>query len=344
MVLPGIGLLTWLWAQMLCLRGAWWPGYADRMEEATTQPTADDFRHPFIGHLPGYPEAAQASGTDRPSEELYNQLLMEQWRLLVDSEASRDEKVVQEFLERHPTLLPGSNTVDGDSGHAPFPEAVISKPKLPGISDREPDFVWIASDSEALYPILIEIESPHKQWFYGDRAEVHSEFTHAHGQLHEWEAWFNQGNNAAQFLDDYEIPLDLRRRTFQPRFVLIYGRRANFKGSQRRQRKRGQLARPSERLMSFDRLTPAKHGVLYSCVRKRQDGYQVVAVPPSLTLANDGCYACSTGWDHALDSCPDMPDERRDYLKREMAELLAAGRDKSAEKFAGLTIYRPRLI
>ncbi len=269
---------------------------------------------------------------------------MKQWRLLLDSEASRDERtLLQGFLERHPTLLPGAYSVDGDSGHAPFPDAVISKPKLPGISDREPDFMWIASDSESLYPILIEIESPHKQWFYGDRAEVHSEFTHAHGQLQEWEAWFNRGNNAAQFLDDYEIPLDLRRKTFQPRFVLIYGRRSNYESSQRRQAKRGQLARLNERLMSFDRLIPSKLGVLYSCVRKRQDGYEVIAVPPSLTLANDGKYAHSVGWNEALDSCPDMPEQRREYLKQELAELLA-GDDKSTETFAGIPLHRPRLI
>lgn len=44
--------------------------------------------------------------------------------------------------------------------------AVISKPKLPGLSDRQPDFMWIATDSVALYPILIEIETPQKKWFY----------------------------------------------------------------------------------------------------------------------------------------------------------------------------------
>jgi hypothetical protein len=37
----------------------------------------------------------------------------------------------------------------------PFPMAVISKPKLPGLSDRQPDFMWIATNSVSLYPILI---------------------------------------------------------------------------------------------------------------------------------------------------------------------------------------------
>lgn len=74
--------------------------------------------------------------------------------------------------------------------------------------------------------------------------------------------------------------------------------------------------------MSFDRLTPAKSGVLYSCLRKRHDGYEVVSVPPSLTIVNDGeDYRVTQGWDEALDGCPDMPAARRDYLKREIRNL-----------------------
>ena len=73
---------------------------------------------------------------------------------------------------------------------------MIAKPKLPGLSDREPDFMWMATDSGSLYPVLIEIETPHKPWFYGDRAEIHSDFTHAHGQLAEWRAWFGRAITA----------------------------------------------------------------------------------------------------------------------------------------------------
>ena len=120
-----------------------------------------DFRTPFAGHLPGYRAASEQTAPGRPSEEVYNDLLMAQWRALLDSPASQDERLLHAFLERHPSLLPGSNTVDGDSGHAAFPLAVITKPKLPGVSDREPDFMWLATDSAALYPILIEIETPH---------------------------------------------------------------------------------------------------------------------------------------------------------------------------------------
>ncbi|MBS2549620.1 DUF4263 domain-containing protein [Catenulispora sp. NL8] len=184
--------------------------------------------------------------------------------------------------------------------------------------------MWIATDSANLYPVLIEIETPHKPWFYGDRAEIHSSFIHAQGQLAEWRAWFNEGTNPLAFLDHYEVPDLLRRRQLAPRYVLIYGRRDDYAGSQRRLEKRAQLAREDERLMSFDRLTPAKYGPMLACVAKRQDGYRAVSVPPSWTIENDGDdYLPVQGWDSALDAAEDMAEVRRRYLKAELGQLLA---------------------
>jgi hypothetical protein len=303
-----------------------------------------DFRTPFVGHLPGYLTASEPTAPGRPSKEVYNDLLTKQWRALLDSPASQDERLLHAFFERHPSLLPGSNTVDGDSGHTAFPKAVITKPKLPGLSHREPDFMWLANDSTSLYPILIEIETPHKQWFYGDRAEIHSSFTHAQGQLAEWRAWFKRGHNHTTFLDAYEIPSDYRDLRLTPRFVLVYGRRSDYEGSKLRRMKRAELAREDERLMSFDRLTPGKWGVLYSCIRQTVNGYRVVSVPPCLTLINDGeDYRYAQGWEAALDDCPDMPATRREYLKKELQTLID---DPGAysEVVGNITVRRPRWL
>jgi hypothetical protein len=314
---------------------------------ADTEPVAaagTNFREPFAGHLPGYHVASEPTAPGVPSEEIYNELLMGQWQTLLDSPASQDEHLLQAFLERHPSLLPGSNSVDGDSGHTAFPMAVITQPKLPSLSDRHPDFMWIATDSESVYPIMIEIETPHKQWFYGQRAEIHSALTHAQGQLAEWRAWFNQGPNRTLFLDMYQVPQMLRDLRLSPRFVLVYGRRANYAGSRLRQAKRAELAREDERLMSFDRLSPAKWGTLYSCVRMTADGYRVVAVPPSLTIFNDGeDYRYATGWGEALDACLDMPAERREYLKKELRNLID-NPDAYVEKVDGVEVITPRWL
>lgn len=293
------------------------------MSDTTTHAS---FTEPFIGFLPGFAAESAKAGI-RPSDiEIYNDLLVRRWSALLDSPASRDEGLLQAFLERHPTLLPGSFSVDGDSGHLLYPVAVISKPKLPGLSDREPDFMWMATDSSDLYPILVEIETPHKRWFYGERAETHSDFTHAQGQLAEWRGWFRSGTNRAAFLDLYEIPNLLRRRRLVPRYVLIYGRRSDYESSPRRLQKRGELAREDERLMSFDRLSPCKDGATLACVRRQQDGYRALAVPPCWSISNDpDLYSSVSGWDAALDSSFDMTVERRDYLKSALADLLESG-------------------
>jgi len=302
------------------------------------------FREPFAGHLPGYRAENQRTSPGAPDADLYNTFLMERWQALLDSEDSRDERLVHQFLERHPSLLPGAYSVDGDSGHPAFPLAVISRPKLPGLSDREPDFMWVATDSGSLYPVLVEIETPHKAWFYGDRAEIHSDFTHAYGQLAEWRAWFGHGHNRTAFLEYYDLPPMLARRQLAPRYVLIHGRRDNYDHSQRRRSKRAELGRPDERLMSFDRLTPAKNGVLYSTVRKGEDGYRVISLPPSLTLLNTGShYKVASGWAEALDDCPDMAASRRDYLKEQLS-LLTTNPDAYVTTTGNLRARRPQLL
>jgi hypothetical protein len=283
-----------------------------------------NFRDPFPGHLPGYRAESERTSPGRPDQEAYEHLLEDRWKSLLDSEDSRDEALLQAFLERHPSLVPGANSVDGYSGNAPFPIAVIAKPKLPGLSDRQPDFMWITSDSSSLYPVLVEIETPHKAWFYGDRAEIHSDFVHAHGQLAEWRAWFDRGHNRTAFLDYYEIPPMMARRRLSPRYVLVHGRRSNFEPSLRRQEKRAALALPDERLMSFDRLALARSSVLYSTVRKGQDGYRVTSVPPCLTIFNTGeVYRQVSGWTGALDDCPDMAAGRREYLKQQLDLIIS---------------------
>ena len=310
------------------------------MTRSTLPSPSSSFRAPFVGHLPGYLAENERTSPGLPDQGTYEQFLAERWLALLDSEDSHDESLIQSFLERHPSLLPGSHSVDGNSGHAAFPLAVISKPKLPGLSDREPDFMWLATDSGSLYPILIEIETPKKAWFYGDRAEIHSDFTHAYGQLAEWRAGFGRGYNRTAFLEYYDIPPELARRTLAPRYVLIHGRRENFESIPRRREKRTELARHDERLMSFDRLTPAKDGVLYSTVRKGQDGYRVISVPPSLTLFNTGeDYQLISGWTSALDDCHDMATGRRDYLKEQL-NLLTNNPDAYATS-KGKLHFRP---
>ena len=74
-----------------------------------------------------------------------------------------DESAVQEFLEKHPWLVPGHATLGTPSGHFPLHCSLITQPKLPGQHVRFPDFMWIAVHSGAWFPTLIEIERPGKK-------------------------------------------------------------------------------------------------------------------------------------------------------------------------------------
>lgn len=79
--------------------------------------STNSFRDPFPGHLLGYLAESERTSPGRPDQGMYDQFLMDRWQALLDSDESRDESLMQAFLERHPSLLPGSHSVDGDSGH-----------------------------------------------------------------------------------------------------------------------------------------------------------------------------------------------------------------------------------
>lgn len=87
--------------------------------------------------------------------EVYEKRVRDKWNELLSSEAN--EPTIHEFLEKHPSLLPGAFGLTGRSGHNPFPCAVITKPPLQSIGKKIPDFLWIATDSKSVYPILIEL-------------------------------------------------------------------------------------------------------------------------------------------------------------------------------------------
>lgn len=298
---------------------------------------ASSFHHPFIGHLPGFIEVADTLAPNPWGNEPYARLLSAQWKNLIDSNESRQERVLQSFLERHPSLLPGSHTLDCSSGRWPFPFAVISQPKLPGLSMRQPDFLWIASNSTTVYPVLIEIETPHKRWFRAKGNEFHSDFSHALGQLIELAAWFTTGNNAASFKDYYEFPEYLRELVMVPRFVLIHGRRSEYEGNPVRKAKIAMTARHDQRLMSFDRLTPELKATCVGCVRKLERGYKAVCVPPTFSISTGDLHKSVPNWLEAIEQCEDMPEHRKEMLREGIYDKL------DVETYpSGLKVYTTR--
>jgi hypothetical protein len=66
----------------------------------------------------------------------------------------------------------GDRSVGGH--HGAFPNAVISKPELPGLRRPVPDFMWITKVSGLVYPVMIEIETPAKKWFTAAGIQTHA--------------------------------------------------------------------------------------------------------------------------------------------------------------------------
>ena len=218
------------------------------------------------------------------SWEDYEQLLWDDWVNLLNSDAQNDESIFHQFFESHPCLIPSVYGVFGKGGHGAWPSAIISKPVLPAFTRKIPDFMFIASDSSAVYAVLIEIEAPGKSWST-KKGKQTEKLTQAIDQIKDWKAWFAEPLNTEQFKSYYHIPNEiLNHRSFFQRYIVIYGRREEAMHNGAFSKKRALLQGNDEIFMTYDRLTPQKDLSNYLCVNIRADGYHAISVPPTLRL------------------------------------------------------------
>lgn len=106
----------------------------------------------------------------------YESLLESEWPALLDSSKNNDEAVFQDYLERHPCLLPEPYSCFRRGHHRPIFSAVITQPELPGARPLRPDFMWLAVDSGAYTAVLIEIEAPSKRWSKQEQPQRQNSF------------------------------------------------------------------------------------------------------------------------------------------------------------------------
>jgi Shedu protein SduA, C-terminal len=223
-------------------------------------------------------------GPSAISVQKYSKTIESRFLSLLDSKPA--ERDVQRFLEHNPALVPGARTPGSPSGHPPIHNVLITQPKLPGLRSKYPDFMWIATHSQAWFPTLIEIERPDKKIFKS-RAVPRAEFTEAHNQLAQWRSWFGRPENHHILVREYGIPEDITRfRSMKLHMILVYGRRVEFENDPVLSEQRGALvAGADEELMSYDRLRVDKDlvdAITVRCVGSGQ--YKAVAIPPTFTL------------------------------------------------------------
>lgn len=227
-----------------------------------------------------------------------------------------NEKVFQIFLERNPSFVPGAFSLLGESGHYPYLGTLITQPKLFGVIERNPDFMWLSTDSLTFSPILIEIERPNKRIFTASGVQS-AEFSQATNQLLEWKTILKQPENILTFYNMYSIPGWLREREFKPIYCLIYGSRDEFEEKPVLKRKRAGLMREDEVLMSFDRLNPNPKARFMLCSTVKNGEYIVNTVPSTYKLGpNIAEYHSKVSkFKEAVKDIDYISSERKEFLK-----------------------------
>jgi hypothetical protein len=252
-----------------------------------------------------------------PWEE-YERTSIAEWNRLLSGPEAGDEEVIHKFLERNPSFIPGAFSFP-TSGHPPVYGGVFSKPPLAAIGTFIPDFMWIATATDMIYPVLIEIETPQKKWFT-KKGQATAEWTQARNQILSWKQWFNNASNRAVFIEQYGLSRVFPEFEINPQFVLVFGRRREFDDNPTLRGLRKHQQGIDEFHITFDRLGPDYNAKNYLSLRKSGKDIFGIIVPPTFLLgpflAPD--FFMVKGLEEAiLQECRMSPD-RRKFVKRRL--------------------------
>lgn len=233
------------------------------------------------------------------------------WKNIL-STSTNNEYSIQKFLEDNPSIIPGAYGISFTSGHMPLYGAVFSQPELPGFQKRQPDFMWIASSSHEINPVLIEIERLDKKWFTKN-GQPTAEFTQAENQLDQWRVWFSNPTNQLQFREVYLKNFPYQDDIIVPHYVLIYGRRKDVEPYRKN---RSVHRKEDETHMTYDRLSFMRDQSDYITVKMKRDGVYAITIPPTCMISP----AIMEYWNHIKNlpefflSATDTTKERKHFL------------------------------
>jgi len=212
--------------------------------------------------------------------EKYKSILLSKWKKLLCNNSIK-EKDLQKFLETNPCMIPGAYGLSLTSGHMPLYASVFSQPVLPGFKAKKPDFMWIATCSDEINPILLEIEDSKKKWFTKSGQQT-AQFTQAYNQLNEWRTWFVNPTNINIFIETYKINSTRAiGRQIVPHYVLVYSRRSEVED---KKTKRSVSKKKDETIMTYDRLSPSFEQSNYLCIKIKKHNFVSVTFPPTAKI------------------------------------------------------------
>lgn len=204
----------------------------------------------------------------------------------------------------------------GQSGHYPYMDALISQPEIGGIFRRRPDFVWLANDSLTFVPVFIEIEKPSKRMFNKDGTTT-AEFNQALGQIHEWQYLLNQPTNRQLLYEYFNVPLEIREKTFMPQYLLVYGRRNEYQGNKMLTGIRAAQKNSNIDIMSFDRLRPISDYRQFVTCKLSGGVYTVKNIPPTYRYRVDCAEELVRmhGFYEKIDNMKYTTEQRKEFLR-----------------------------
>jgi hypothetical protein len=178
-------------------------------------------------------------------------------------------------------MIPGAYGLSLTSGHMPLYASVFSQPVLPGFKAKKPDFMWIATCSDEINPILLEIEDPKKKWFTKNGQQT-AQFTQAYNQLNEWRTWFANPTNINNFIETYKMnSTRAYGKRIVPHYLLVYSRRSEVEG---KKTERSVSKKTDETIMTYDRLSPSFEQSNYLCIKIKKHNFVSVTFPPTVKI------------------------------------------------------------
>ncbi|HET6232415.1 MAG TPA: Shedu anti-phage system protein SduA domain-containing protein [Longimicrobiaceae bacterium] len=260
------------------------------------------------------------------------QAVQGEWSDFLNTADPLNEALFQEFLEQHPSLLPGPHGTTHGHYHGPVNNSVYCQAELPGFRAKRPDFLLFEQDSATIYAVLIEIEAPGKPWCTSSGTPS-AILTRAIDQLRDWKAWFAEPHNVLAFQRLYGVdPDQTGYQRFVQHYILVYGRRADATRVAAFAKKRHDLAGSNEFFMTYDRLEPNRAADFM--IRLDRSGpdtkHRLVSISPNFSLNTDTAvyFSSLVGREEAILRNRLISDERKQFLL-ERIEVA----DRYAEEF-----------
>ncbi|SEW31413.1 Shedu anti-phage system protein SduA domain-containing protein [[Clostridium] fimetarium] len=275
---------------------------------------------------------------DAPKEiswDEYEKITLEEYKNLLLNN-SDDEKFFQTFFEENPSYVPGALELFGQSGHYPYMHTLVSQPQIGGPFRRIPDFVWLANDSLTFSPVFIEIEQPSKKMFT-TAGNLTANFSQAIGQIYEWKAILNKPVNQLMLFDYFNITNEISKKSFEPQFLLIYGRRAEYENNDLLTGKRTSARHDNIDIISFDRLRPIRDYYQFTSSSVYGKQYNIINIPATYRYRADCADELSKvqRFMQAIDMMNNTSEERKSFLKERYSYWITLGKSDSKGKITG---------